>query len=375
MALAFLIVALPAWAAPPDAPPPGARPVLSWSGLDPEGMAFVARAALLGLPSRDVEPSQARKILSELLETRVEPGSFEASAVARALAEGAVAMRDSDPALAGRMAGEATRLLRPLDSWMDDFGEFARVHGFQEPVWVHGRPDVLAQAVLAWISLDEVDSDPDRRERIRRGAEGLKSLLRGNFSTYPFGAHLSAVTAQGRPRTYVVLGRGAQPGGRGPVPGRAAPGGLHHAGVGRARRTGTAGAPRGVGPDPLWIRSAPRVRSLHSAQRGGRGGKPRHPAPGGLQAPSSKPPACWWPGWWRVREPRAGSEPGTCARLSGPWWSKPRTGGPSRRLSKPSPSATLEAPPASWPSWGARTCSGCASTSTGRTNTSSTSRS
>lgn len=208
MALAFLLVALPAWAAPPDAPASGARPVLSWSGLDPEGMAFVARAALLGLPSRDVEPSQARKVLSELLETRVEPGTFEGSAVARALAEGAVALQDSDPALAGRMAGEATRLVGPLDSWMEDFGKFAKVHGIQEPVWVHGRPDVLAQAVLAWISLDEVHSDPGRRERIRRGAEGLKSLLRGSFSTYPFGAHLSAVTAQGRPRTYVAPGTG-----------------------------------------------------------------------------------------------------------------------------------------------------------------------
>jgi len=181
---------------------------LSWSGMDPEGMAFVARAALLGLESREVEPSLARKVLSDLLETRVDPGSFEGAAVARALAEGALAMRSSDPALAGRMAGEATRLLQPVASWMEDFGVFTKVHGVQEPVWVHGRPDVLAQAVLAWVSLDKVQSDPNRLELIRRGAEGLKSLFRGDFSRYPFGAHLSAVTAQGRPRTYVAPGTG-----------------------------------------------------------------------------------------------------------------------------------------------------------------------
>ncbi len=114
-----------------------------------------------------------------------------------------MAFRNSDPALAGRLATGAELLLQPVRAWLDDYGRFHKVHGFDEPVWVHGRPDVLAQAVLAWISLEEFGSAASCREAILQASEGLKSLLRGEFSRYPFGAHLSAVTLEGRPRTYV----------------------------------------------------------------------------------------------------------------------------------------------------------------------------
>ncbi len=208
MALAILLLALPTWAAPPAVQAPALRPVLSWSGMEPEAMAFVARAAVLGLQSREVPAAQVREVLSDLLESRVEPGTFEGTAVARALAEGALALRSTDPGLADRMARAAEGLVEPVAAWLEDSGRFTKVHGFQEPLWVRGRPDVLAQAVLTWIALDEPPSARERSDRIRKGAEGLKNLLRGDFSRYPFGAHLSAVTDQGRPRTFVEPGTG-----------------------------------------------------------------------------------------------------------------------------------------------------------------------
>jgi len=143
-----------------------------------------------------------------LLQVPTEPQSYEAAAVARALAEGAWAFRRSDPDLARRLADRAEELLRPVEIWLQDHGRFTKVHGFEEPVWVRGRPEVLTQAILAWISLEEAGSNPARREAILKASEGLKALLRGEFSRYPFGAHLSAVTLEGRPRTFVAPGAG-----------------------------------------------------------------------------------------------------------------------------------------------------------------------
>ena len=198
--LVFLCAVAPAW----SAPSPGSKPAgSSWVGVAPADLPFVTRAALLGVEAGEVPQAQARELLQGLLKTPAQAGSYEAAAQARALAEGAAALAKAEPSLAEQCSTTAGQLLDPIQGWLEDYGKFHKVHGFDEPLWVRGRPEVLAQAILAWVALEEVSSSAPRREAIRRSAEGIQRLLRGDFSRYPFGAHLSSVTSEGRPRTYV----------------------------------------------------------------------------------------------------------------------------------------------------------------------------
>ncbi len=218
LTLAFLCLTSPVLAEPLPMPTPAAGRILggtrepaesrpasgiTLAELQPAELAFVTRGTLCGWQAGEVDAAQARQALEGLLRVPVEPESYEASAAARALAEGALAFRRSDPDLARRLVDRAEELLQPVENWLQDHGRFAKVHGFEEPIWVRGRPEVLAQAVLAWIALEEGGANPARRQAVEKAAEGLKTLLRGEFSRYPFGAHLSAVTLEGRPRTFV----------------------------------------------------------------------------------------------------------------------------------------------------------------------------
>lgn len=205
LACALLGVAIPALASPPsDGPVPRAvgSPAASeavWSGVRaPAHLSVVARAALCEAPARAREPLEA------LLKAPATPGSYEAAAAARALAEGSAAFANSDPAFAVRLREAANAALEPVKGWLADYPQMQPVHGTPEPTWLRGQPEVASQAVLAWIALEEAGSDPVRRQAIAQMAEGLQMLLRGDFSRYPYGAHFSYVTAHGRPRTFVT---------------------------------------------------------------------------------------------------------------------------------------------------------------------------
>lgn len=205
LALALLGAAIPAWSAPPaKAPAPAAAAATadaSWAALhSPSHLSVVARAAL-GDPAGS---GRAREPLEALLTAPGEPGSFEAASAARAFAEGAVAFANSDPAFAARLKAAANAALEPVRGWLADYPQMQQVHGAPEPAWVRGQPEVAAQAILAWVALETAEPDSARRQAIAQMGEGLKKLLRGDFSRYPFGAHFSYVTAQVRPRTFVT---------------------------------------------------------------------------------------------------------------------------------------------------------------------------
>ena len=206
--LVLFLLAAPGLAAPSKGSPPAAeaRPPLTWTGIAaPDRLAFVARAILAGSEARPGQDPAARAVLEALLAQPGTPGTYEAAAAARALAEGARTWRNADAAFSGRLAAEAERLLGPVREGLADYGKMIRVHGVDEPAWVRGQPEVMAQALLAWMALEEASAPSSgRREAIRQGAEGLARLLRGDFSRYPFGSHFSSVTVEGRPRTYVL---------------------------------------------------------------------------------------------------------------------------------------------------------------------------
>lgn len=205
LACVLLGVAIPALASPPsDAPVPRAvgSPAASepvWSGVrTPAHLSVVVRAALCEGPARAREPLEA------LLKSPGTPGTYEAAAAARALAEGSAAFANSDPAFSTRLREAANAALEPVKAWLADYPQMQPVHGTPEPTWLRGQPEVASQALLAWIALEEAGSDPVRRQAIAQMAEGLQKLLRGDFSRYPYGAHFSYVTSQGRPRTFVT---------------------------------------------------------------------------------------------------------------------------------------------------------------------------
>lgn len=202
--LGFLLLALalllPGAAAAPDLEPlnslgsPGPAG-WRWQGLrSPAEGALVARAYLAGVRARTPGAlEKARSVLEGLLAT--DPGAtYGAACAARALAEGAEAFANLDTRFTARLERGADALLAPVEEWLVEYGRFREVHGFPEPLWIRGRPDVVSQVLLAEVSRQRLDPRPERRDVLARFAEGLVRLRRGSVSDYPFQAHLSLLT-------------------------------------------------------------------------------------------------------------------------------------------------------------------------------------
>lgn len=173
----------PAWAQPglasTDSPP----------GQSLSDRVLVARASLL--EGRD----RARTAMTGLLS--LQPSTnLERSVLARGLAEGAVFFASQDGALSASLAQQAERQLEFLSPWLAEFGTLAKVHGFDEPVWVRGQPDAVAHALLAWVALERIHSSPERRKKIQQFAEGLALLQRKETHLYPYGAHASFLPSE-----------------------------------------------------------------------------------------------------------------------------------------------------------------------------------
>ena len=173
------------WAAPVRAQLPA-----SVSPLE-EGC-WKARAELVN------SPEAARPLLFNLAGRSGEARTAYAHAfLAWTLALGAERLRATDPAGSQRLETAAESSLGSIAAWAGDYGQMLDIHGDREPAWVHSQPEAVAQAVLAWTTLEKCHPNPSRHALIQKFAEGLVLLHHEDPHIYPFMAHTSF--APGRP--------------------------------------------------------------------------------------------------------------------------------------------------------------------------------
>ena len=106
--------------------------------------------------------------------------------------------------LSERLISSAYQDLEFVNDWLKIYDRRSTIHGVLEPAWLHGRLDVASQAVLAMADLEVCHPDRERREAIRKLAEGLVICTRSNTMAYPYGAHLSYVTSEGQIHNYKI---------------------------------------------------------------------------------------------------------------------------------------------------------------------------
>ncbi len=166
--------------------------------------AFLCRTAceevLPGDVPADAVLNYLRRLAADVKQSR---DFYEIAVTARAKAEAARAL-SANRTESLRWAEEAEKDLAFLDSWLDKYGQKSMVHRRLEPDWINGQPDVVSQAVLAWITLEKVQPQEERRQKITKFCEGLCALLEPDTERYPFGAHISRLTLQGKPRSYTL---------------------------------------------------------------------------------------------------------------------------------------------------------------------------
>ena len=168
--------------------------------------AFLARTALEETAPGDSPSEEVLSYLRRLaVSGKLTQDSYEKVLVARVKAEASRALA-GNRSESTRYAEEVDSELAFLDKWLEQYGEKVMVHRRPEPAWIQGQPELVAQAMLAWITLENVHPDPKRREKITKFGEGLCALLDDNTERYPFGAHFSRQTTQGKVRNYSLPG-------------------------------------------------------------------------------------------------------------------------------------------------------------------------
>lgn len=172
---------------------------------------FILHAAVVQCAVGQTPPQEVSACLGKLIKCSASIDDlYERATVAKVKAEWARIYAGSDVEFSKQLADSAQADVAEVVGWLEHYGQFVSVHGFEEPMWINGRPEVVAQTILALTSLEQTGSQSTRRQNIARFAEGLSRLLRGAYSKYPFGAHMSYKTTAGRPRTYLVPGSNAK---------------------------------------------------------------------------------------------------------------------------------------------------------------------
>ncbi len=168
-----------------------------------EERAFLTRTAWAEIASGRTPSDTVVKYLQSLdALAQHSDNAYERALVARAKAEAARVYAACDGKKASAWMASAERDLACFDDFLTKYGQKIEVHHRHEPAWIAGQPEAVAQAVLAWITLEGVSHDAQRREKISRFCEGLCGCLSYSAAKYPFGAHISRMTTQGKPRTY-----------------------------------------------------------------------------------------------------------------------------------------------------------------------------
>ncbi|MBI3929239.1 MAG: hypothetical protein HY319_27080 [Armatimonadetes bacterium] len=200
--LILFCVAFPALAVP-GTDVPSHRGLARGAGTV-EDLAWIARGEL-ARASRDPGAFPAAREALEELQSRASRGStYERCLAARALAEGAAALAGREIAYSSQLAATAEQALAPLQEWLQEYPQTSKIHGFEEPSWIRGQPEAVAQAVLAWTALEKLNPDPLRRKAIREFTEGIVRLERPDSSRYPYRAHVSFSTLRPDSPAYVT---------------------------------------------------------------------------------------------------------------------------------------------------------------------------
>lgn len=187
-----------------------AAPLLAMSAAADEASslherAFIVRSALASARFENKSCDSVKGELSALmLLAEKEEDIYEKAACAHAEAEAAAFFISSDRDFAISLKNAAESDLAFMNSWLDDYSRINTVHGYEEPAWIKGRPEVAAQAVLAWTKLEKVFPDNSRRTLIAKFSEGILKTMRGSYCRYPFGSHFSYVTSEGKPRNFQI---------------------------------------------------------------------------------------------------------------------------------------------------------------------------
>ncbi|MBQ7503623.1 hypothetical protein IJT93_13095 [bacterium] len=105
--------------------------------------------------------------------------------------------------LSERLAASAKNDLSFVEDWLKKYGRRYNIHGKTEPEWIK-EADATAQVILAFCDLNSLHPDKAYAETVDKLSQGLMLLLHNDSYRYPFGAHLSYVTIEGKPRTYTV---------------------------------------------------------------------------------------------------------------------------------------------------------------------------
>lgn len=144
-------------------------------------------SALLAEAKAGKGSENAASALSALAAAPRPEGVYERAEAARVLAQGA-AQLSSHPAASG-WARAAESLLDVFPPWLSRFEQYEQAADMKEPAWINSQPEAVAQAILAWCSLEAVQPQPSRRELIAKFAQGVQQCAHKAPNQYPFRAH------------------------------------------------------------------------------------------------------------------------------------------------------------------------------------------
>lgn len=105
--------------------------------------------------------------------------------------------------LSDALAASALKDLSFVEEWLKKFGRRYNIHGKTEPEWIKDA-DATAQIILAYCDLNSLHPNKAYADTVDKLSQGLMLLSHKDTYRYPFGAHLSYVTIEGKPRTYTV---------------------------------------------------------------------------------------------------------------------------------------------------------------------------
>lgn len=154
----------------------------------PAELPWIASALLAeARTGKGTEP--AVSALSALAALPAPEGAYERAEYARVLAQGA-AQLSTNPSATG-WARAAETLLEIFPPWLSRYEQFEQAADMKEPAWVNSQPEAVAQAILAWVALEQIQPSPGRRELVNKFALGLDQCLHKAPNQYPFRAHTS----------------------------------------------------------------------------------------------------------------------------------------------------------------------------------------
>lgn len=164
---------------------------------------FELYADLLLRESTEAPDKGLQKKLSAL--SRERPAENESLFItcyrAHIKAKGALAVGSGE--LSDALASSSLKDLSFVEEWLKKFGRRYNIHGKTEPEWIKDA-DATAQIILAYCDLNSLHPNKAYVDTIDKLSQGLMLLSHKDTYRYPFGAHMSYVTIEGKPRTYTV---------------------------------------------------------------------------------------------------------------------------------------------------------------------------